>query len=312
MMHTNLIILAGGTSSRMKNSSSIKGLNKEEIAQANSRSKGLIEIGVNGRPLIDYLLYNAKSAGYKDIYIVVGEQDNLFNEYYGIDDHGNDFYGLNIFFAIQYVPKGRRKPFGTADALFQTIEQYPELIMEDYSVCTSNNLHSVEALSALRVTKFPHAFISYDREAIEVSSKRISKLAIAKLDDDNLLLDIIERPNLEEINSYRDMSGKIRVSMNAFKFSGVNLYKYLKKCPIHPLSKEKELQKAFLNMLRDFPKTAVGIPFSEPVPDITAKEDIVIVKEYLDKYYGKLDWSKIKISNKLKVRNQYKKAFWVG
>ena len=35
-------------------------LTKEEIAQANERSKGLIGVGPNGRPLLDYLLLNAK------------------------------------------------------------------------------------------------------------------------------------------------------------------------------------------------------------------------------------------------------------
>ena len=69
-MHDNLIILAGGASSRMKKQAVVENLSQEEIIQANERSKGLIGVGPNGRPLMDYLLLNAKRAGYKNIYII--------------------------------------------------------------------------------------------------------------------------------------------------------------------------------------------------------------------------------------------------
>ena len=77
-MHDNLVILAGGASSRMKKQVGLDNLSAEEIAQANERSKGLIGVGPNGRPLLDYLLLNAKRAGYKNIYIIIGEQGDLF------------------------------------------------------------------------------------------------------------------------------------------------------------------------------------------------------------------------------------------
>jgi glucose-1-phosphate adenylyltransferase len=178
-MHNNLVILAGGASSRMKKQASSDNLSSEEIEQANKRSKGLIGVGPNGRPLLDYLLLNAKKAGYKNIYIIIGEQGDLFKEFYGSETKDNDFYGLNISFAIQYIPEGRIKPFGTADALFQAVEQYPELNSQSYSVCNSDNLYSTKALLALRETESPNAFISYDRDAMEFSSERISRFALA-------------------------------------------------------------------------------------------------------------------------------------
>ena len=193
-MHDNLIILAGGASSRMKKQVALDNLTEEEIAQANERSKGLIGVGPNGRPLLDYLLLNAKRAGYKNIYIIIGEQGDLFKEFYGTENKNNNFHGLNISFAIQYIPEGRVKPFGTADALFQAVEQYPELNSQYYSVCNSDNLYSTEALYALRETNSPNAFISYDRDAMDFSSERISRFAIAKLDENNQLLDILEKP----------------------------------------------------------------------------------------------------------------------
>jgi NDP-sugar pyrophosphorylase family protein len=290
-MHNNLIILAGGASSRMKKQVSLDNLSEEEIAQANERSKGLIGVGPNGRPLLDYLLLNAKKAGYESIYIIIGEQGDLFKEFYGSENKNNVFHGLNISFAIQYIPEGRTKPFGTADALFQAVEQYPELNSQYYSVCNSDNLYSVNALYALRETNSPNAFISYDRDAMEFSSERISRFAIAKLNENNQLLDILEKPSADILDSYKDAEGKLRVSMNAFKFNGAILYPYLKKCPVHTERDEKELPTVLLNALKEHPNTTLGIPFSEHVPDLTAKEDIAEVKEYLKKHYPQLNWN---------------------
>jgi len=292
-MHNNLIILAGGASSRMKKQvaqSNLNTLTEEEIIQANKRSKGLIGVGPNGRPLLDYLLLNAKKAGYKNIYIVISEQGDLFKEFYGSKDKNNNFHGLSISFAIQYIPKEREKPFGTADALFQTVEQYPELKSQTYSVCNSDNLYSKEALFELRKTKSANAFISYDRDAFEFPSERITRFALARLDSSNYLVDIVEKPPVEDVEKFSDVEGKLRVSMNAFKFNGEKLYPYLKECPVHPERNEKELPTVLLNMLQDYPKTTIGIPFSEHVPDLTAKQDIIAVKEYLKKHYRSFNW----------------------
>lgn len=290
-MHNNLIILAGGASSRMKKEVLSDNLTDEEIAQANERSKGLIGVGPNGRPLLDYLLLNAKNAGYQNIYIIIGEQGDLFKEFYGSDNKNNNFHGLTISFATQYIPEGRVKPFGTADALFQALEQYPELNSQYYTVCNSDNLYSTKALLALRETDSPNAFISYNRDAMEFPLERISRFAIAKLDKNNQLLDILEKPSADHIEEYKDSEGKLRVSMNAFKFNGALLFPYLKNCPVHPERDEKELPTVLLNAIKDHSDITIGIPFSEHVPDLTAKEDIFEVKEYLKKHYPVLDWN---------------------
>ncbi|MFC5045371.1 sugar phosphate nucleotidyltransferase [Aquimarina hainanensis] len=290
-MHENLVILAGGASSRMKKPSSSKHLNQEEINQANERSKGLIGLGGEGRPLLDYLLFNAKKAGYKTVYLIISEKGALFKECYGPDDTGNDFHGLTINYAVQYIEKGRIKPLGTADALYQAIEQYPELSTAYYTVCNSDNLYSVAALKALRETTAPNAFISYDRNALDFPKERIARFAVAKLDSQNFLLDIIEKPTEQDIENCKDQNGILRVSMNAFKFKGETLATPLKECPIHPERNEKELPTVFLNMLKTHPKTAIGIPFSEHVPDLTAKDDIHTVKQFLAKNYPTtLEW----------------------
>ncbi|MCH2193644.1 sugar phosphate nucleotidyltransferase [Kordia sp.] len=290
-MHTNLIILAGGASSRMKKQTTGNNLSVQEIAEANQRSKSLISLTPDGRPILDYLLYNAKQAGYKNIYIVVGKQSELFKKFYGSKEKNNDFHGLNVSFATQHIPKERTKPFGTADAVYQAVMQYPALNTYSYTVCNSDNLYTTEAFLALRKTTSDHAFIAYNRDALEFSTKRVAHFALAKLNPENQLVDIIEKPELAAVDGYKDASGVLRVSMNIFKFKGSTFLKYLKNCPIHVTRNEKELPTALLNMIKEHPNTVVGIPFSEHVPDLTAKDDIAIVKNYLAKHYKTLDWN---------------------
>ena len=290
-MHDNLIILAGGMSSRMKKPATSNNISDEESNQANNRSKSLISVGSDSRPLMDYLLYNAKKAGYKNIYIVINEKGVLFKEFYGQKTANNNFKGLNISFAIQQITSNRVKPFGTADAVFQAVEQFPELNSQQYTVCNSDNLYSEKSLKKLRETNNLNAFICYDRDALAFSLEKIFSFAVISLDNNNYLNNIIEKPSIEFVDRYKDELGKIRVSMNIFKMDGKTIYPYLKKCPIHATRNEKELPTVVLNCVADNPKAFLGISLSEHVPDLTAKEDIILIKEYLkDHYPNKLNW----------------------
>lgn len=290
-MHENLIILAGGMSSRMKKNTSSNSLTNEEKNQANERSKSLISVGNDGRPLLDYLLFNAKKAGYKNIYIVINEKGTLFKELYGEKIANNYFNGLSISFAIQHIPENRVKPFGTADAVFQAVEQFPELNNQQYTICNSDNLYSENSLKLLRETKNDNAFISYDRDSLDFSLEKILSFAIMNLDSENYLNTIIEKPSEEIANKNKDILGKIRVSMNIFKFDGKIMYSYLKNCPVNPDRNEKELPTVVLNRVKDDSKAFLGIPLSEHVPDLTAKEDIILLKEYLKNTFpNRLNW----------------------
>lgn len=287
-MTTNLIILAGGASSRMKSSLS-HNLDTTHIEQANTRSKALILL--NDRPMLDYILYNAKQAGIIDVFIVVSPTDNLFKTYYGANSSGNQFHGLTISYAVQKIPNDRSKPLGTADAVLQTLEQYPELQSESFLVCNCDNLYSSNAIRSLSMVVTPNALINYDRDSLKYSSERIARFALTKVNSQNMLEDIIEKPSENEMESYCGLDGSFRVSMNIFKFDGSMFYQYLKSCPLHPDRNEKELPTALLNMIKDHPESTLCIPFSEHVPDLTSKEDISIMNEYLTSRYPNLDWN---------------------
>ncbi|MHB0754213.1 sugar phosphate nucleotidyltransferase [Polaribacter sp. M15] len=291
-MHKNLIILAGGMSSRMKKSANSTSVNDQENYQANHRSKSLISVGNAGRPLMDYLLYNSKKAGYSNIYIVINEKGGLFKEFYGNNKSNNNFNGLNISFAIQYIPKNRIKPFGTADAVLQALEQFPELKQNQFTVCNSDNLYSIKSLKLLRKTTHKNALISYDRDALDFNLDKIYSFAIMNFNEDNYLKDIIEKPTIEQAKEFKDKDGKTRISMNLFKLDGKMIYPYLQNCPVHPIRNEKELPSVVLNCIADYKASFLGIPCSEHVPDLTAKDDIITIKEYLKKHYPEsLNWT---------------------
>jgi len=280
-MNETLVILAAGLSSRMKKSISSKGISSEAIEQANQISKGLIALGKSKRPLLDYLINNARISGYKSIYLIIGEDSKLFKTTYS---NNPNFSDLSISFATQYIPDGRVKPLGTADALVQAMNQYPQLKKISFSVCNSDNLYSVNALSKLRENPEINSFIAYDSKHLKFPEDRLSSFAVTILDNENKLLDIIEKPKKEEIDSFRDKRGVIRVSMNIFSFKGDQLYKYVKLCPIHKDRNEKELPIAVLNMIKDFPGSMQGIPMAEHVPDLTSKDDIVEIEKYLGEF----------------------------
>ena len=278
MINDSLIILAAGLSSRMKKSVSSKNLSKRSIEQANSRDKGLIGIDKNGRPLIHYLLINAKSAGFKTIYLVIGQNSDSFKSYF--DE--NKYDGLDIEFAVQYLEKNKVKPSGTADALFQAITQFPILKSSNFCVCNSDNLYSAKALRSIRSTSFSNAFISYDKSFLNFSSEKVSSFSILKLNENGYLVNILEKPTAKDFDLFKDNGGKIRVSMNLFKFNGSVFYDYLKNCPFDVLRNEKELPTAVLNLAKDQPSSVYGIPFEEHVPDLTSKDDIIVLNKLLN------------------------------
>lgn len=272
-MTENIIILAGGASSRMKKSVD-QNLSPEKVAQANQLSKGLIELG--GKPFLSYLLDNILQAGFKNVYIITGENSQMFRRAF---ENNPDFVDLNIQFATQYIPEGRQKPYGTADALYQCIEQYPNLKEDTFCVCNSDNLYSLNALKNLKNANSHQAILAYDIDHLKYPKERIVRFAVMKFDDDYNLTTIVEKPEPDKIVDYTDAHQKIRVSMNIFLFDGKSFFKYLESCPAHPVRDEKELPTALMNMIEDNIKV-MGIPIAEHVPDLTSKNDIAILENY--------------------------------
>jgi len=275
-MTKTIVVLAAGMSSRMKKSADSE-IDNKKADEANKKSKSLITFG--NKPFIYFLLKNISNAGFETVIMVVGNDHNDFKSQIDLLDITSK---LEIKYAIQKIPKDRVKPFGTADAVFQTMEQIPELQNESFCVCNSDNLYSSSSFKLIRENSFENAVLAYDRDSLEFPNERVSSFSILMMDNDFNLVNFIEKPTPEQVSENLDENGKIRVSMNIFKFNGNHAFDFIKNCPINPIRIEKELPSAIVNMISDNSFYMKGIPIAEHVPDLTSKADINIIQKLID------------------------------
>jgi len=275
-MTKTIVVLAAGMSSRMKKSADSE-IDTKKADEANKKSKSLITFG--NKPFIYFLLKNISNAGFETVIMVVGNDHDDFKSQIDLLDITSK---LEIKYATQKIPRDRVKPFGTADAVFQTMEQIPELQNESFCVCNSDNLYSSSSFKLIRENSFENAVLAYDRDSLEFPKVRVSSFSILMMDGDFNLVNFIEKPTPEQVSENLDENGKIRVSMNIFKFNGNHAFDFIKNCPINPIRIEKELPSAIVNMISDNSFYMKGIPIAEHVPDLTSKGDINIIQKLID------------------------------
>lgn len=266
------LILAGGMSSRMKASSS-SDLDSKRSELANTMSKGLLPIGPDQKPFMLYLMDQVKAAGIHDFIILLNEKDTTSKDI--LSAYNNDYH---IEFVTQFIPADRKKPFGTADAVFQAMSQNESLKTETFIVCNTDNLYSKKAFEALKNYPKNNAMIAYDRDALNFPEEKILAFALSHFDENFTLKSIIEKPNPKDAESYRDADGKFRISMNIFKFSGTDFYDAFKNCPTSHLRNEKEIPSAIMLFIKKG-GSFHGIPLAEHVPDLTTKDDILLLEK---------------------------------
>ena len=273
-----LIILAGGASSRLKKSLNDVNLDQNIFDIAKRTHKTLIPLGDDKRPLLYFILQNALIAGVRDVFLITSPENSAFKDFIESEVFKSNFSDLNINFAVQYKPDDREKPLGTSDALMQAMDQHEALKSKSFVIINGDNLYSVKSLNSLfELDQEQHALISYDRDALNFPHERLTKFALINVNEDNHLVNIIEKPPIEEVDNFRDKLNKIRVSMNIFKFFGPTIYPFIKNCPLHPERKEKEIPEAVRNYIKDFPNSFYALPFYEHIPDLTSAKDILTI-----------------------------------
>lgn len=281
-----LLIMAGGMSSRMKKAEGTETLDATLVEQANTLPKGMIGVGKDGRPFMDYLIYNAHRAGYTEVLILKNPKDYVTKPYYDQLVAENKAWGITFKYATQQIAPDREKPAGTADAIQQALDQTPEWKGERFTVCNSDNLYSVKVLTLLKENPVPNAVVSYESIALGVEPERVKAFAVIKADEEGYLVEIIEKPNDEQIESARDKNGKIGVNMNVFHFFYDDILEYVTKEPFNPVRNERELPNAVMKLAREHQKKVITVPVEENVPDLTSKGDISIVQKYLVDEFG--------------------------
>ena len=281
-----LLIMAGGMSSRMKKVEGSEALDSTLVEQANTLPKGMIGVGKDGRPFMDYLIYNAYMANYNEVLILKNPKDNVTKPYYDKLEADGKAWGMKFLYATQTISPDREKPAGTADAIQQALEQTPQWKGERFTVCNSDNLYSINVLKLLSENPVQNAVVSYESIALGVEPERVKSFAVIKADADNYLIEIIEKPNDEQIEAARDSGGKIGVNMNVFHFNYDDILKYVREEPFNPVRNERELPTAVMKMASENPRKVITVAVEENVPDLTSKGDISIVQKYLVDTFG--------------------------
>lgn len=268
-----MIIMAAGVSSRMKDSSVPKEISQNLINQSNHRVKGFIQAGEGNEPIIFYIIKNCIIAGIKNFYIILSDNSDEFQDYLKKLEIK---LSIQIKFGFQDF-YGKLKPMGTADAIFQIMNQYKELRNKRFLVCNSDNLYSSRAIKLLLAENNYNSMIAYDFDCLKFSTERLESLSILKIKG-KFLDRIIEKPDMKIIKNY----SKKFVSMNIFSLKGKLVYKYLKDCPITIERGEKEIASALQNMILDNKKSMIVFHLCEHVPDLTFKEDIDKISKFLN------------------------------
>lgn len=273
-------------SSRMKKSVEGAQLDPNLAAQADNLPKGMIGVGLSGRPFMDYLLYNAYRAGYDEILLLLNPKDQVTKPHFDQLMAHNKAWGLQIHYATQHIPAEREKPLGTADAVLQAIQQHSPWQAARFAVCNSDNLYSSNALRLLNESPYRNALISYERDGLGFPEDRIKAFAILSTDAEGYLEGIIEKPSDEEVAAVVAKSGRAGVSMNIFIFTAEDIVPRLERIPLHPVRQEKELPGAVSMLANEVPQSVKCLPLSEEVPDLTSKTDISVVQGYLEAHFA--------------------------
>ena len=302
MKTQRIVILAGGAATRMKKAApDLTDLDPTLANQADTLTKGMIGLGDSGKSLIDYQLENASNAGFNEVLMLLHPDDDFTQAYYEkLAQEGNS-WGIQFVFARQYIHTDRVKPAGTADAVLQALEQHPDWQQGRIVVCNSDNLYSAEALHALRETESPNAFISYDRDAMDFPLERISRFAIAKLDANNQLLDILEKPSEDVLEQYKDFGLNIKGVDAKDKFlsqlAGVE----------DPETKRKIIGRVFIevfddesHLIEDVKWLAQGTIYPDVIESVSVKGPSATIKSHHN-VGGLPDYMKLKIVEPLRM-----------
>ena len=273
MNNIPLIIMAAGASSRMKASDYSTNLSEDQISQSNSRAKGFIKINEKNETLIYHIIKNSIAAGIQHFYVILSEDSIEFQNYLKKIEKK---LSVKIRFAFQDY-YGNSKPMGTADAIYQAMNQFPILKSSRFLVCNSDNIYSVKAIKTLKSELTHNSMIAYNSKCLEFSEEKISSFSILDIKN-KFLYKIIEKPTISHI---RNITEDKFVSMNIFSFFGDQVYGYLSNCEVNQDRGEKEIATAIQNMINDRNESIKVFKICEHVPDLTYKNDIDLINNFL-------------------------------
>ncbi len=207
--------------------------------------KQIDKVDDNGHIIIDYSIYDAIKAGFRDVtFIIKKEIEKDFREV--IDSHleGKD---INVKYVYQEidkipapftVPEGRRKPWGTAHALLCCLGT----VDAPFAVINADDYYGAHAFekiydflkNAKDDEKYHFAMVGYRIKNTVTEQGSVSR-GICASDENDMLTEIVERTNIStngdkiyytENGTDTELDPDVLVSMNLWGFTP----SYLKEC----------------------------------------------------------------------------------
>ena len=169
--------------------------------------KEMIRVGV--KPVIEHVIEVLRTAGIKEILIIVGRNKESIMNYLGSGER----LGVDIYYRIQEKPKG------SAYAVYQGKDFIGS---EDFAVMYGDNYFKPYNI----IKKFIH-FHEVNNSDVSLLLHPVEdprRFGIAKINNDGLVLDIVEKPTIEKAKEYRTnneyltIAGLLILPSTIFKF----------------------------------------------------------------------------------------------
>lgn len=185
------VILARGLGTRMRKAAEGVELTSEQSAAADSGVKAMISVG---RPFLDHVISALADAGFTEICLVIGPEHQMIRDYYD----GLEKSRVTVSYAVQ------AEPLGTANAVLAAEEFAGD---DRILVINSDNYYPTAALAQLADVP-GSALVGFEREAMltksNIDPERIKAFALATVDADGNLVELVEKPDEATIERLGD------------------------------------------------------------------------------------------------------------
>ncbi len=273
-----------------------------------SRYGGLKQIdpvGPNGEVIIDYSLYDAKKAGFEDVYFIIKHE--IEKDFKKIIENGAGKH-MNVHYVFQEltdipegysVPEGRIKPWGTAHAIFSARND----INSPFAVINADDYYGPEGFKQIfnylsqaeedekNCGLHRYCMVGYKIKNTVTENGSVAR-GICEQDNNSFMTKVTERTNIEKKEdgiAYTEDEGKTwvyvneetLVSMNMFGFTSSVLQEFSMKFPAaldkilknNPLKGEIYMPTFVSELIEDGKATVKLLPTSDKWYGVTYKED---------------------------------------
>ncbi|HEV2130332.1 MAG TPA: nucleotidyltransferase family protein [Longimicrobiaceae bacterium] len=259
-----VVILAAGRGTRMRREAPGVPLDEQQRRMAEQGLKGLIPF--HGCAFLDYVISAAADAGLGSVCLVVRPEPDPIRNHYQVRDAER----VRIDFTIQ------EEPLGSAHALLAAESFAGE---DPFVVINADNYYPAPLLARMHELE-GSGMAGFQREALiaggNIPAERVAAYALVTTDAGGFMTEIIEKPDPE---TARALEGRSWVSMTCWRF-GPSIFEACRS--IAPSVRgEYELPDAVSYAIRELGERFRVIPVHEPVLDLSSREDIPSVAEWL-------------------------------